>query len=308
EDGPDCSPPLTRTIPTSSTSVYVYWAPLDRNAKCINGVLRGYKIAYKISGRYYNLQNVDVKQPTARSFLVTRLQKFTTYSFQVLAYTIEDGPLSNARDATTLEDGPDCSPPLTRTTPTSSTSVYVYWTPLDRNAKCINGVLRRYKVAYKISGTNYKLQYVDVKQPTARWIPVTRLQKFTTYSFQVLAYTIKDGPLSNARDATTLQDEPEAAPEALHILKINTTTYTATWNEVPEHLRNGLVINYEVRWIMMRKGNQAVTGKAHTSGKIDGFSYTIHGLSLCAQYSISVRAYTRVGPGPYSAPVNITTQ
>ncbi|XP_031574085.1 contactin-3-like isoform X2 [Actinia tenebrosa] len=105
------------------------------------------------------------------------------------------------------------------------------------------------------------------------------------------------------------ESEPNGAPEALHILKNNATTYTATWNEVPEHLRNGLVINYEVRWIMIRKGNLSTPGHPpFTRCKVNGFSYTMHGLSLCAQYSISVRAYTRVGPGPYSAPVNITTQ
>jgi hypothetical protein len=51
-----------------------------------------------------------------------------------------------------------------------------------------------------------KLQYKSVSSSTTS-ITVTGLDKYTWYSFQVLAYTItKDGPLSEAKAGRTRQD------------------------------------------------------------------------------------------------------
>lgn len=61
------------------------------------------------------------------------------------------------------------------------------------------------------------------------------------------------------------------------MLKINDTTYTATWTEVSEHLRNGLVIKYgDVRSWLEKETKRYIAGQPATSGEIDGLSYTIY--------------------------------
>ena len=70
----------------------------------MNGVLRGYKVAYKLN-RHGTKIYQNVKDSSATTTVVSGLDKYTEYSFQVLAYTVKDGPLSNALEKRTNEDG-----------------------------------------------------------------------------------------------------------------------------------------------------------------------------------------------------------
>jgi len=100
---PTCSPTLTSVIATSSTSVVLSWSPLP-NTKCRNGVLRGYRVVYKQIQR----GSIEYKNITSSSTITTDvsgLDKYTEYSFQVLAYTVKDGPWSNEMKTKTNEDG-----------------------------------------------------------------------------------------------------------------------------------------------------------------------------------------------------------
>ena len=100
---------------------------------------------------------------------------------------------------------PSCASRRISATAASSTSIRVSWTPLP-NTNCINGVLRGYKVAYRMSRTRSKLQYITVNNPSNTSVVVRGLGKYTRYRFQVLAYTIKDGRLSHVFYATTKED------------------------------------------------------------------------------------------------------
>ena len=48
---------------------------------------------------------LNIKTSSATSAVVSGLDKYTEYSFQVLAYTVKNGPLSNALVKRTNEDG-----------------------------------------------------------------------------------------------------------------------------------------------------------------------------------------------------------
>lgn len=99
---PSCSPEIKTIFHLNSTSVRVEWYALP-NTTCRNGILRGYKIAYKTLDDdevYWSITS----NPNSTSVIVTGLKKLTNYSFQVLAYTVKDGNLSKAVFAKT-EDG-----------------------------------------------------------------------------------------------------------------------------------------------------------------------------------------------------------
>ena len=69
------------------------------------------------------------------------------------------------------------------------------------------------------------------------------------------------------------------------------------WNEVPEIDQNGIITEYEVMYEpLMTFGGLITTLTVNTTN----LSITLMDLQEYVEYSISVRAYTSVGPGPYS--------
>jgi len=103
---PSCSPRLTSVQALSSTSIRVTWSPLKDSRQCrLNGVLRGYKVAYKLNRHRSGIMYQDVKGSDRTTTVVTDLDKYTEYSFQVLAYTVTDGPWGRQAVTRTKEDG-----------------------------------------------------------------------------------------------------------------------------------------------------------------------------------------------------------
>jgi hypothetical protein len=79
----------------------------------------------------------------------------------------------------------------------------VTWTFVSQ-AKCVNGVLKNYKVWYKkTSGGSTEDVYVSKND---LWKELSGLDKYTRYAFQVRAYTVAEGPSSKTLEETTLQD------------------------------------------------------------------------------------------------------
>ena len=72
-----------------------------------------------------------------------------------------------------------------------------------------------------------------------------------------------------------------------------------TWEVVPAIDENGIITNYEVRFEPLEFTESLTTSFVNTSN----LTVVISGLQEYVQYNISVRAYTIVGPGPYSDPV-----
>ena len=67
-----------------------------------------------------------------------------------------------------------------------------------------------------------------------------------------------------------------------------------SWTEVPEIDQNGIITQYEVMY------EPLMTFGGHTTVNTTNLSITLMDLQEYLEYNISVRAYTSVGPGPYS--------
>ena len=76
-----------------------------------------------------------------------------------------------------------------------------------------------------------------------------------------------------------------------------------TWEEVLAIDRNGIIVNYEVQLEPLQFTGELETEAINTPS----LSASISGLEEYVEYNISVRAYTSVGPGPYSDPVTERT-
>ena len=91
------------------------------------------------------------------------------------------------------------------------------------------------------------------------------------------------------------------ALENVQALTSSSTAIMVIWEPVPEVDRNGIIIQYEVEF------NQSTFSETSTSNLTtindSQLMVELEGLEEYVEYSIRVRAYTSVGPGPFSVAV-----
>ena len=74
-----------------------------------------------------------------------------------------------------------------------------------------------------------------------------------------------------------------------------------TWDPVPEIDRNGIITQYEVEFNQSTFSEISTSNLTTTNGP--QLMVELEGLEEYVEYSVRVRAYTRVGPGPFSVAV-----
>ena len=79
-----------------------------------------------------------------------------------------------------------------------------------------------------------------------------------------------------------------------------------TWDVVPPIDQNGVITMYEVLYEPVETFNGSIMTNTTT---VDGMTLTavLEGLEEYVNYTISVRAYTSAGEGPYSDGVTVLT-
>ena len=86
----------------------------------------------------------------------------------------------------------------------------------------------------------------------------------------------------------------------------SSTTIAVMWEEVPPIDQNGYIIMYEVMYTPLEIFGRTVEGNIlNVSGS--NMSVVLTELEKYYNYSISVRAFTKIGAGPYSDPVIVQT-
>ena len=96
----------------------------------------------------------------------------------------------------------------------------------------------------------------------------------------------------------SLSTVPDAPPQNVMTVVLSSTEIQVLWEEVPAINRSGLIITYEVEYVPLQTFNGQISTRYYTS--TSQLNTTLTGLQEYVEYSISVRAYTSVGPGPYS--------
>ena len=88
----------------TSTSITASWQLPPADGR--NGIITGFKLFYKKKGSAGSQIMVPVNSGSTRTRVVSGLDKYTEYEFQVLAYTsVGDGPKSTVKYERTEEDG-----------------------------------------------------------------------------------------------------------------------------------------------------------------------------------------------------------
>ena len=93
--------------------------------------------------------------------------------------------------------------------------------------------------------------------------------------------------------------EPKEAPQNVSASSETFDSINVTWREVPEEKRDGIIILYEVN---------ITDGSFSKSNKTSNLTIEIQGLEMFKMYSVTVGAFTRIGPGPFSDPTELETK
>ena len=214
------------------------------------------------------------------------------------------------------------SPPVTVSAESiSSTSIRVSWGVVPAIDQ--NGVITQYEVEYNQSTFDSvpTTQNIIVNSTMA---VLTGLEEYVEYCIRVRAYTSQGpGPYSDAIYVTTDEDGkyfsfdsvlmymhflhsylvPASPPVNVTAVNITSTSIQVIWKRVPAIDQNGVITQYEVEY------NQSTFDSVPTTQNIivNPTMAVLTGLEEYVEYSIQVRAYTSVGPGPYSDAMNMTT-
>ena len=91
---------------------------------------------------------------------------------------------------------------------------------------------------------------------------------------------------------------PSAPPEAVLLTVTSANEILVSWSEVPLIHQNGIITLYEVFYYPLEDYHNPL--RIPMIQNTTELSFNLMGLHEFANYSIQVRAFTEVGPGPYS--------
>ncbi|XP_057312707.1 uncharacterized protein LOC130654183 [Hydractinia symbiolongicarpus] len=276
--------------PYNSSCMELKWEHIPEEN--VLGYLRSYELKYSLwpPSNYEFIETGLVKE-----YLVCGLYPFSDYRFELRARN--DDYLSNVYDQIENKTGeaePSTAPAIQSTTNSSNTSILIKWNSIELPEW--NGVPYLYYVFYSLNGTqSFQNMTVDAPNTEAN---IVDLFSYTLYDFQVAAATRAGiGPRSSIVTEITGEHFPLSPPLNVTGEDINETSIVVHWLKVPERLRKGIIIGYNVtcyssnlteiiQIIQINNGSQLATN--------------IHNLTAFTWYAVTVTAFTSVGAGPES--------
>lgn len=96
--------------------------------------------------------------------------------------------------------------------------------------------------------------------------------------------------------------EPFAPPTNVAGQSISSTSISVTWDEVPAAEQNGIITSYNITYHSLTENHSNSTTVDFPDRQV-----TLTDLKKFVNYSITVSASTKIGPGPASKPVIVST-
>ncbi len=301
--GPSTSFVTSHSPPTSKPTIYVD-KPADISTELIvsweadipyDDEVDGAVISYKVLGSDQEQQLNITDLVSLESASLTGLKPYTTYTVTMRFFNCAGYGKKSLRKRQDTNEGAPSSVTNLVVDVLSSDRISVSWeAPAE-----LNGELRSYEVSYLefvSGGSENEPVEIDAGKLTSQVI--TNLKPHTTYFISVVAYTKLMGKKSEEIEALTKETYPAGSPLAVTAFTATTSTIEYTWSPPEEELRNGEIILYEYI------SNRASGGDSSSSkfGNVSRTSVVIDNLERSVIYKFRVRAYTAVGPGPYSEP------
>ena len=101
---------------------------------------------------------------------------------------------------------------------------------------------------------------------------------------------------------------PSFGPDTVFTTELNETTFNISWAPLPTEKSNGIVVLYEANAELVPTRGRSRRAVAGSKGVSTTETFAVfYDFLTCSQYSISVRAFTVVGPGPYGTATLLQT-
>ncbi|XP_072290555.1 phosphatidylinositol phosphatase PTPRQ [Eucyclogobius newberryi] len=267
----------------SSTSILVSWVPpLNPNGRITHYTIYGL--------RMHDSQELQWES-NETWILITDLKKYTGYKLAVAASTAVGESELTDEDyiyVFTEEDEPDSSPINLTVVDSSPSTVTLSWSPPQK----ANGVIQYYQVLY---GNDTFKTSINSSTNSAM---LTDLKPFSFYNVSVKAFT-RRGHGNQTSDSLQLlsgEDVPGGPPNDMFYESVSPSEVNVTW--LPPELPNGNITHYGLEFWNSTHFLNLTSSTPHL---------LIQHLQKYTKYRIRVQAFTRMGPGNFSQPINITT-
>lgn len=290
EDVPD-EPTKVTAEAINSTAMFVEWRPPEGRGS--NGIIRGYYVYYYKTNDKDEMEGQELVHDThdgnRNEAVITNLKADTVYTVQVAGYTRRgDGKRSKKRTVNTKGAVP--TPPrdlhvelLNHDRP----QVSVTW----KMPKEVYGELLGYQVIWGRKGESYQM----LNLPSLRHSFISDvLEKGATYEFRVKAKN--EVGLGERASAVIITPDgyPDGAPQNFSAESLTETSVLLEWDLPAKHLQNGEIVMYQ---LLYRKLGASMEEEQNATG----LQYEVKGLEMNTDYAFKIRAFTSVGPGPWSA-------
>ncbi|CAM4711598.1 unnamed protein product [Leuciscus chuanchicus] len=293
ESVPSCGPTNVSAFATTSSSILVRWFEVPETDR--NGLILGYKVAYKEKDSDSPLQFWTVEGNASHSVQLTGLGKYVLYEIQVLAFTrIGDGrPSSPSILERTLDDVP--GPPVVILFPeVRTTSVRLIWQPPSQP----NGIILAYQITYRLNSTNSNTATFDVLNSSARQYTVTGLRPESVYVFRIRAQTRKGW--GEAAEALVVTTEKRARPQptsrpTVPQENVQARSVLLSWEPGSDGLSPVRYYTVQVRELPEKNWTVHSASVSHESS-----SYIVDRLKPFTSYQFRVKATNDIGDSDYS--------
>ena len=178
----------------------------------------------------------------------------------------------------------------------SSTSVRLTWKFIS-DTRYVEGFFIRFR---DMSGGSEKFNIITVlKSENTNSVVIPNLRKFTEYEFFLMPYyKLLEGQPSNSMNIQTLEDVPSAPPDNVFVQMLNRTSARISLSPPPPQHRNGQLLGYNIQ---LRTNSSVLHSNLVLNATTTGFTLT--NLSLHQVYVVRTVAFTKLGHGPFSAPL-----
>ncbi|XP_014211856.1 protein sidekick [Copidosoma floridanum] len=242
-----------KVVPTTRTSIEVYWDEIDESYWSGDHQTGGYRVLYQLtdfSSALSGPPKEEVKGINNTNITLSDLTEDKYYDITVVPFNSEgEGPKSILVRVYVGEAIPTGEPQEVTAEPISSTEVQLKWKPPQANKQ--NGELLGYKIFYLVTDSPQELENkqeeeIEVVSASNSTHSLVFLDKYTEYRMQVLAFNIAgDGPRSLPITVRTKQAIP-GPPQNLQFSNITLTSLRVSWD--PPKLRNGEIVGYFVSY------------------------------------------------------------
>lgn len=211
----------------------------------------------------------------------------------------------------------------------TSTSVLVTWSMLPEVSR--HGIITHYEVLYvplMSIGGQVPEGSVNTTDGSELSVLLEGLQEDVQYNISVRASTsVGGGPSSPDITVQTPEDSklhitcnasvsircklcqsagPSSPPQTVEAVANSSMSIVVSWTEIRAIDRNGEIIMYQVQYTPLETFGVLETNYSNTTSGSE-LKVVLRDLEEDVSYNISVRAYTRVGAGPFSSGVVATT-